>query len=308
MHNHGLGEGLVVDVDGVIFAAAGNIVVINGETDKVLLILVASKSALALVEGSIPQLKCTIGRGAHQLSGAKKSHIGHRLAMATVLEHPLREIAQIIVVNKVVGRAKGNVVAALGVKLDTADVGFAVNGGHTMFLFYRPNLDLAVVRSRGQNGGLGWRKVDTPSTLFVLFIGLEALTCADIPQRDNAFVVTASNMLLQVWVPAHTANLASTLHLANWWVKLHIGQLYYRLVIKDFDSLAHTGRGKIIAVTVKLYTRDNAILHLQAAILELAEDAKGRKARKLVQKTGKGIKRLAWFTLVQEMILKIGLL
>lgn len=121
-----------------------------------------------------------------------------------------------------VSRTKGNVVPILGVKLDTAHVGLAGDGGDRLGLLCAPyfhcrsegcdaNKGLAakdpskfsqscalkrpltfeVVRARGEAGRVLAAGVDAPDALLVLLKRRRAAPCARIPHLHNAVVVYA---------------------------------------------------------------------------------------------------------------------
>ena len=82
-------------------------------------------SALAFVE--LPHLESGVGGGREELVLAAELHVGHGLFVALEERDGLLRVAQIVVVNAVVGRAEKDVELGVGLEDHTAHVGLGVD-------------------------------------------------------------------------------------------------------------------------------------------------------------------------------------
>ena len=87
---------------------------------------------------NVPQLQLTVGRSADQVFSVEELNVGNGLFVAAENVKCSLCVAEVVIVDTVVGRPEGQVVAAGGVELDATNVGLRLEGGHGMSHVCRP--------------------------------------------------------------------------------------------------------------------------------------------------------------------------
>ena len=101
---------------------------------------------------------------------------------------------KVVVVDMVICTSKGDVVAALWIEFDTANVGLAFNRTNRSLVSRGPNFDFGVITSAGQSGWISPREINAPCPFLVLIIVESVKSCLRVPQGYNAFIVRAGNL------------------------------------------------------------------------------------------------------------------
>ncbi len=279
----GAGETLVVNEECVVLRSAGDVVPVGGETDKVLLVDVALEGAhaAALLVLQVPHLELAVGGRADDGARVQELDVRDGLAVPSEERQGGLGVAQVVVVDAVVGRPVGQVVGARWIELDAADVGLGLQRGHRVVDVGRPQLDPGVVRTGRQQLRVHTVEIDAPTSLFMLlyvdgkkiinprakkFLLLSSLgylkdpvLLADggVPQDDAPFIVGGGEAALAEGVPGDAADLGAAGHLHAGVVDID-GVTEHHGVLVHLDAPGDAGDGEVVGVLVKLDGRHDA--------------------------------------------------
>ena len=93
----------------------------------------------------VPQFELAVGRGADEVGRVEELDVRDGLLVAFEDVEGLLGVPEVVVVDAVVGRPEGDVVAARGVELDAADVGLDLQRRHRVVHVHRPQLHSRIV-------------------------------------------------------------------------------------------------------------------------------------------------------------------
>ena len=227
------------------------------EADKILFILMSSEASDALSLIELPHFQVAVGAGTHKLVLAAKLDIGDGLLVALVERDGLLGIPQVIVMNRMIGRAEQHMKLAVGLEHAAAHVRFGVDGQQRVLAVGGPDFDLGVVRGRAEQTRVHIAKLNAPAALLVLLVRTHQRARLGVPQRHNSLVVTARQLLTKVAVPADARQLGIVGHFVERVVHA-VWPLQNVVEIEYFDAFGHACHGEMLVGAVKVNRAHNA--------------------------------------------------
>ena len=102
----------------------------------------------------VPQFELRVSGGGHDVFTVEKLDVGHGLTVT--LEHVEGRLGgyEVVIVNTVVSGPEGEMVARVGIELDTADIGLGLQTGYGVGHVGGPELHPRVVTAGGDQLGV----------------------------------------------------------------------------------------------------------------------------------------------------------
>ena len=187
----------------------------------------------------VPQFELRVSGGRHDVFTVEELDVGHGLPVA--LEHVERCLGgpEVVVVNTVIGRPEGEMVARVGVELHTADVGLGLQAGHRVGHVGGPELHPSVITTRGDELGVHQVEVHRPAPLLMLVPHRGLGVGGTVPHYHRALVVAAGEHGFVEAAPGDAGDLAGADHLRGGVVDVH-HVFQDDIVVVDLDSLGHS--------------------------------------------------------------------
>ena len=136
----------------------------------------------------------------------------------------------------------------------------------------RPYFDLGVVGGGGEQSRIDIAELYAPAALLVLLIGAHERARLGIPERDDAVVVAARELLTKVAVPAHARQLGVVHHLGERIVD-GIGPIEYVGEVEDLDALGDAGHGEVLVGLVEVHGAHDARHRVRVVVVVDRGDA-----------------------------------